>query len=208
MHLFSSVYSNSARTRSRLAPAIAGLLLVFLCCGCGASTREETPSSQGGTDSPAEDTSAVSSRASGENIANEPGEDAAADPEAQESVPPDLRVVLGEGGGVTGRWTGRTIAADGTWQQWAGRTAEENPEPGGTIEPEGLRALWTEIVRADFFSLESGEPGNMTRFLRVTANDRTHEVRWSPQMGAAATPTPVQKLYTKSWEITTPGDAD
>ena len=92
---------------------------------------------------------------------------------AGSGVPKDFKVVFGEGGGVTGQWRGHTIAADGQVETWAGASAEVNPKPAGK-----LSELALELEKSGYFEIERNEPGNMTRFIRVTANEETHEVTW------------------------------
>ena len=89
-------------------------------------------------------------------------------------------IVFGEGGGFTGAWSGFTLHADGNVLHWQGKSAEAEPRSVGRLKLEEVAALWQEIGAQEFFALAEGEPGNLTRFVRVTAAGRTHETRWVP----------------------------
>ena len=97
---------------------------------------------------------------------------------AQE-VPDDFSIQFGEGGGFTGMWQGYTIKANGDILSWQGRTYGENPESVGTLSQEDVQTIWREVQQASFFSQTLSETGNMTAIMRVTANDKRHEVSWA-----------------------------
>ncbi|MFH1844779.1 MAG: hypothetical protein ABIF77_16435 [bacterium] len=110
-------------------------------------------------------------------------------------IPADLAIVFGEGGGFTGMWTGHTVAADGTVSKWHGKVAEENPEPVGRLSPDQRAALWARLIEADFVSIQSTEVGNLTRFIKVVAAGKTHEVSWIPPGGdSTGVPAQLQEL--------------
>jgi hypothetical protein len=47
-----------------------------------------------------------------------------------------------------------------------------------------------------FFDVKSDDRGNMTSYIRVTANARTNEVYWVPRMSEPVSESPLQQLYT------------
>jgi len=71
--------------------------------------------------------------------------------------------------------------------------AEENPKPAGSLTAEQKLALWRKIQSAHFFDLKDNERGNMTAYMRVTANGGFHEVYWVPRFNQPNTP--LQELY-------------
>jgi hypothetical protein len=104
---------------------------------------------------------------------------------SQAPLPSDLTITFGEGGGITGLWEGFTVRPDGAVLRWRGRAPDTDPEPAGHL-PEGMRrALWAEIRRLDFFNDQSSEVGDLTRFVQVTADNKSHRVQWIPRMGHA-----------------------
>lgn len=112
------------------------------------------------------------------------------------NVPSDFSIRFGEGGGFTGLWKGYTIQADGTILSWQGRMAGENPKIAGQVSVEQVQALWQEIQNADFFVTQADQKGNMTKFMLVTANSKSHEVSWPGEMGqkAASAPNSLEQL--------------
>ncbi len=104
-----------------------------------------------------------------------------------ESVPDDFRMRFGEGGGVTGLWQGSTVHADGTVASWQGRSEKAEDEAAGKIDAKSCAMLWKSVEDAGFFELDSRPPGNMTRVIEVTAEGRTHSVRWALGDDDAAT---------------------
>ncbi|BDG01693.1 hypothetical protein [Anaeromyxobacter oryzae] len=117
------------------------------------------------------------------------------------SVPSDLTIVCGAGGGFTGEWEGRTVKPDGAVLAWRGLGAEEHPVPAGRLSPDARRALWDAINAARFFEVERHEPGNMTALVRVTAGGRTHEASWPLAEDAAAEPGSLDALYATCRDV-------
>jgi hypothetical protein len=117
-------------------------------------------------------------------------------PVSESSVPADLTVVCGQGGGFTGLWEGHTVRSDGTVLAWSGRKAEEESHLIGSLTSEQKLALWRKIEEVKFFDLKSDERGNMTAYVRITANGRTHEVWWVPRMSEPVSESPLQQLFT------------
>ena len=97
-------------------------------------------------------------------------------------VPGDFRIVFGEGGGFTGRWSGHTVESDRSVSSWEGVRIEENSTAAGQLSEEHRSLLWQQLVETKFFETKMQEKGNMTRLIRVTANGETHEVTW-PRSG-------------------------
>ncbi|NNF05240.1 MAG: hypothetical protein HKN21_00635 [Candidatus Eisenbacteria bacterium] len=108
-------------------------------------------------------------------------------------VPDDFHLVLGEGGGVTGQWTGITVLADGTLKKWQGKAAEENAEKVGTLDKAEMTALWKAVDDAHIFSLRGEKPQNFSRIIMLTAGEKSNEVRWTPRLGSG--PTAIDTFY-------------
>jgi hypothetical protein len=92
---------------------------------------------------------------------------------------------FGEGGGITGLWSGYTIEADGRLLHWAGRSEGANAEEVGRIDAASRAAFWSTIVEGGVLDLESQETGNLTRTITVIEDDAPHTVRWA--LGPAQT---------------------
>lgn len=93
---------------------------------------------------------------------------------------PAYRLQFGEGGGFTGAWGGYTVERNGVVLQWRGRDPDDAPSDTlGILSGEGRRIIWEELQRAGFFEATADERGNMTRFIRVEADDLTHALTWS-----------------------------
>ena len=106
------------------------------------------------------------------------------DARAENRPPADFAAMVGQGGGVTGLWQGYTMEAGGDVQAWEGRMAGENPKPAGRLGRDDRSRLWRLVQEKSFLSMEPGVPGNMTYFLEVTADAKTHRVQWSDATGA------------------------
>lgn len=121
----------------------------------------------------------------------------------QPPMPEDFSLMFGEGGGVTGLWQGHTIQADGTILAWEGKTAGATPRPAGKLSSKQVKALWQQLHATNFFADTTKDHGNLTTFMRVTANQQTHEASWTPQLGALASKnSSLQQLYRFCRETT------
>ena len=111
-------------------------------------------------------------------------------------VPSDFRLVLGEGGASTGRWSGYTVEQDGDVLAWRGPTAEAAPRQIATLSDEELARFWQEAVELDLFDAEMQANGSRTAFIRIRANGREHLVSWVPGYPPLEPPkTPVEAYY-------------
>lgn len=115
------------------------------------------------------------------------------------SVPRDFRLVLGEGGGATGRWSGYTLERDGAVLAWQGPVAESDPNRIATLSPEDVSTFWREAVEADIFDADMQDAGNRTAFVQIRANGREHRVSWVPGYAPIEPPkTPIEAFYRQS----------
>jgi len=113
-----------------------------------------------------------------------------------ETVPPDFRLVAGSGGGFTGRWDGFVVRADGTVLEWAGIGAHADSTVAGRLNAASIDSLWKWVQEARFFEDAGGEPGNMSAFLEIRAEGRTHRVVWVPTVEGLEPPAnPTEALY-------------
>lgn len=120
----------------------------------------------------------------------------------EDPIPGDLRVSWGSGGGITGRWSGYTIEADGRLMAWQGQLALENPTPAGQVPADSLRAIWKAVSDMHFFDVERTEPANMTSVLEVVAEGRTHRVTWPARVeGIEPAVSPIDALFARCHAI-------
>ncbi len=116
----------------------------------------------------------------------------------QSSIPHDFRLLLSEGGGVTGRWQGFLIHADGQVFRWQGGLARADSQQVGRLKPEQLRSLWQQIQSRQLLSAELLSPGNMSQKIEITANGKTHRLIWASNSDASPLQKQVSRLYD-SW---------
>jgi len=116
--------------------------------------------------------------------------------DAADPPPADFAFTLGEGGGFAGRWDGYTVQADGTVLAWSGSMAGENPQPAGHLTAEQRTALWRQVTAAEYFEQDSQVVANVTAFLEITAQGKTHRTSWIPSVqGIEPVTSPLEKLY-------------
>jgi hypothetical protein len=111
------------------------------------------------------------------------------------SVPTDLHLVIGEGGGFTGEWNGYTVDSSGSVFSWRGTKAEEHSQRASKLTATQFRELWNSIADGYFFEIDSSGTGNMTQFMTVSANGKVHRVSWAKSSATASDLTPVQRIY-------------
>lgn len=107
-----------------------------------------------------------------------------------------LRIVLGEGGGITGTWKGHTITGDGAVYAWSGRGARENEHEAGRLPSDTICVLWDAVK-----TLSNAPPvdssGSLVRFLSVTVQDSTRKYSWRPKLGANLPGDVYQEMYDR-----------
>lgn len=102
-----------------------------------------------------------------------------------DKVPENLKIVLGEGGGVTGRWQGYSIEADGSVHRWDGHRAEQNPQKLGKLPERAMGELWSAAKANRLFRDQPRRsPGNLSRMLTIIAGKDTIEQIWVPSFFA------------------------
>ena len=90
-----------------------------------------------------------------------------------------FRLVLGEGGGVTGLRSGYTLASDGTVEHW-----RQNPGAdlvivwSKKVDSSRIAAFRNELVDGGALSLDLRDKGNMTTFVRLEQPDTTYAWSW------------------------------
>lgn len=97
------------------------------------------------------------------------------------SLPDSLSVIFGQGGGFAGLWNGYTVQPDGLVLKWQGYVAENNAQAYGRLDTAGMQTLWHALSEADIMHAESQPIGNVTAYVRVTADTATHRVSWRPR---------------------------
>ncbi len=104
------------------------------------------------------------------------------------NVPSDLVIEFGEGGGVTGLWSGFTLQADGNVEEWSGRAAGENRTQKGRLSSSAVKEIWERLQKLELLTLSLPPTrGNMTRILTVRAQGSLREFVWAPGTEGAHT---------------------
>lgn len=111
------------------------------------------------------------------------------------SVPRDFRLVIGEGGGFTGQWTGFTVDSSGAIFSWRGQMAEQSQKQYARFSSRRFNELWQKIADAHFFDIDTSGTGNMTQFMIVSANGKVHRTSWAKASETDSPNTPVQCIY-------------
>lgn len=106
--------------------------------------------------------------------------DAVAHSEAEKRTA--FRIVFGEGGGISGAWTGYTIAGNGAVSSWTGRGAHENEREAGRLPSDTMCVLW-DAARSLAAQPQIDSSGSIVRYLSVTAGDSTRTYTWRPSFG-------------------------
>jgi hypothetical protein len=107
-----------------------------------------------------------------------------------------LRIVLGEGGGISGKWEGHTIAGDGAVYAWSGRAARENEHEVGRMPADTMCALW-DVAKTLSTVPQVDSSGSLVRFLSVTIQDSTWKYSWRPQLGRDLPKSSYQEIYDR-----------
>ncbi len=115
-------------------------------------------------------------------------------------VPKDLKIVLGSGGGFTGKWQGYTIYADGTLERWEGRWAEQNPVVlEKNLSTDEVYEIWVKIEAIDFFDDKTRETGNKISIFEVSTGNLKNRVTWVS--GVEGRTEPKHKVESFYWNI-------
>lgn len=139
----------------------------------------------------------VSVSITGCRTANHAHEEMAAAPTASLStLPSELEIVCGQGGGFTGAWTGFTFREDGGVWSWTGRAAKENAQLIGRVDIDSIRVLWSMLEAMQFFDLQKEDYGNMTAIVEARGDGEAHRVSWPPKLqGFEPMETPLDSFY-------------
>ena len=112
------------------------------------------------------------------------------------TVPENVHLLFGQGGGFAGRWNGYTIEADGTVLQWSGMIQGDDATRVGALTPDQMADLWHRVEGVSFFAQERREVGNMTTFIEIRAEGREHRVSWITRVGELGPEAPpLERLY-------------
>ena len=97
------------------------------------------------------------------------------------AVPPDFRVVTGEGGGFSGLWNGWAIGPRDSVSSWKGRDFGENATFTGRLRPDSLAALWMAVDASHLLdSASNAGATNFTRTLLLRAKGTERKLSWAP----------------------------
>jgi hypothetical protein len=110
-------------------------------------------------------------------------------PGGASAIPSDLRVMVGDGGGFSGLWTGFTITAGDSVYRWTGRFPGDNAAFYGFLPADSLRALWRTIESSRLLDSSSTDAqANVVHTLNVRALGRERSFAWgeTPSPGGAS----------------------
>ncbi len=99
------------------------------------------------------------------------------------SLPADLRIIIGEGGGFSGLWSGYSIRASIPVFEWKGTSLGENPIFAGTLPHDSLSALWQ--AARDLHLLEQPSKAvhaNYVQALAIATGGAEHLFQWEPSI--------------------------
>jgi len=99
-------------------------------------------------------------------------------PAVQEPQRPES-ILVAAGGGYTGRYTGYVLHRNGVveaWSQMPGRPDSATVQC--TFGSDTTEYFFARLRFIGFERMTQSTPGNLTRLIRTTDPDRTHEVRW------------------------------
>ena len=99
----------------------------------------------------------------GGQVANAPTNTDPARQDQGAAMPGDFAISVGSGGGFTGEWGWKHVAADGT--------VKVNDTPAGKIDDSARKAIWVALQKLVGAEFERG-PGNMTSAVRYTADSK------------------------------------
>jgi hypothetical protein len=115
------------------------------------------------------------------------------------AIAPDFEVVLGSGGGFTGRWTGYRIDGDGTVWSWSGIGVPTDTVRVGRLPADSLLALARALEDASFYADSTAQTGNVTAMLEVTRGGVTHRSSWIPSVRELEPPvSPTEAVYWRA----------
>jgi hypothetical protein len=114
---------------------------------------------------------------------------------SQSSAPKDFQLMIGEGGGFTGIWTGYVVDSTGTVSSWRGISPDQNTKRTGKLGRQQFEKIWQMILNARFFDIDSTGTGNMTVAMQVSASGTVHRTSWAKPSGTRSPLAPVQLLY-------------
>lgn len=121
--------------------------------------------------------------------------------------PTAFRMVLGEGGGVTGQWSGYTLEyptddEDGSDLsfasviRWEGAAAERNPSPWAILDSTTMYAIWTDLAESTGLLGSALPPaGEYTAFLQVETPSTDFVASWMPTIETIEEAEPIERLY-------------
>ncbi len=94
-------------------------------------------------------------------------------------IPSSYKIVIGEGGGFAGLWTGYSILPGDTLLEWRGRTPEENAVFAGMLPTDTVAVLWHEIRSQQLLEhAPTAVQANFVQTLSITLDGKEHEFGW------------------------------
>lgn len=115
-------------------------------------------------------------------------------------VPKEMKLLIGKGGGFTGKWNGYTIYGNGKVVSWSGRWEEQNIiEETITLSDAELSQLWEKVNEIEFFNQKISETGNIISVLEITTDLLTNRATWIS--GTENIDEPQHEIEELFWEI-------
>jgi|GEM_PF-1596159 len=94
------------------------------------------------------------------------------------NIPVNFTVEIGSGGGFTGMWSGFTLEANGQVKSWNGKMQGENPKEYQALKNDKMRQIHGKIKSSKILDLHLQEPGNMTKYLKITLDGKQNILLW------------------------------
>lgn len=91
-----------------------------------------------------------------------------------------FQVVIGNGGGFTGLYTGYRIDSNGAVRRWSGFSGKvDSLRAIGKLSGKEMARLKASVKAIDFMSIPTGEPGNITSFVEARIDSVSHRAAWA-----------------------------
>jgi hypothetical protein len=119
----------------------------------------------------------------------------ATSPADSTTAPPDFLLLVGKGGGFTGRWLGFSVGESGEVWKWTGPGQPSDSTLLGTLDRTDLDSIWTDALRSGLFERTTMNPGNLSARIELTGLSRRVTLTWTSGFGRDTPDLPEERFY-------------